>query len=58
MTVNLMLNKSEKNKIAKSITTVMNTTGNIRNNTSITSPVFIINGEFSTISQSNYVYVP
>lgn len=58
MTVNLMINKSEKNKITKSITTVMNTTGNIRNNTSITSPVFLIKGEFSTISQSNYVYVP
>lgn len=58
MTVNLLINKSEKNKVSKSVSNIMSTTGNIRNNTSITSPVFLIKGEFSTISQSNYVYVP
>lgn len=58
MTVNLLINKSEKNKVSKSVINIMSTTGSIRNNTSITSPVFLIKGEFSTISQSNYVYVP
>lgn len=57
MTITLYENKSEKNKVHKEITEKSVKVGRLRENTSIVTPMFTIEGVFSELSQANYIYV-
>lgn len=58
MTVTLMKNNSEKNRVVKDVQTLFTTTGYIRENTSIVSPTFTLQVAFNSVVNCNYVYVP
>lgn len=60
MTITLMQNESEPEKIGKSLATIATLTGSFKSETSIIDPVILISGAVSTpaLVQSNYMYIP
>lgn len=58
MTIVLQTNKSENNKIGKTLTNVATLTGSLRNKSSIIDPVIIIEADLSTLTGCNYMTIP
>ena len=56
MNIVLSINNSEKNKVGKSLTSETTFSGSLKDETSITSPVFILETENPT--NFNYAYIP
>lgn len=56
--IDLMTNRSELNKVGKDITTLFSTTGFMKDETSLTDPVFRITVTHATASRTNYIWVP
>ena len=56
MNIVLCENKSEKNKINKSLTSGVNLSGNLRNESNVVNPTIIVNTDNPTIY--NYAYIP
>lgn len=56
--ITLQINKSEKNKVTKSITDIITVTGELKSETSIIDPVIMINCELSNVTKCNYMTIP
>ena len=56
--ITLQVNKSEKNKMIKSITDIITVTGELKSETSIIDPVIMINCELSNVTKCNYMTIP
>lgn len=56
MDLTLYVNVSEKNKLTKSLTNELHLTGNLRNESSVTDPVILLQVDNPTTY--NYVYIP
>ena len=56
MNIVLCENKSEKNKINKSLTSGVTLSGNLRNESNVVNPTIIVNTDNPTIY--NYAYIP
>ena len=55
--ITLQVNKSEKNKMIKSITDIITVTGELKSETSIIDPVIMINCELSDVTKCNYMKI-
>lgn len=55
--ITLQVNKSEKNKMIKSITDIITVTGELKSETSIIDPVIMINCELSDVTKCNYMTI-
>ena len=55
--ITLQVNKSEKNKMVKSITDIITVTGELKSETSIIDPVIMINCELSDVTKCNYMTI-
>ena len=53
----LQVNKSEKNKMIKSITDIITVSGELKSETSIIDPVIMINCELSDVTKCNYMTI-
>ena len=53
----LQVNKSEKNKVTKSITDIITVSGELKSETSIIDPVIMINCELSDVTKCNYMTI-
>ena len=58
MNINLYLNKSEPEKLDKTLIWEISLTGFLRESSSIIDPVILIEGNVSTLSLYNYAYIP
>lgn len=58
MNILLQYNNSEKNKMDKTITTVYDISGTLRDATSILDPVVIFDGSVSDVRNINYMTIP
>lgn len=54
----LLSNKSERIRVDKDLTEILNVSCTLKQNTNIKTPVFIIKADFEDIIKSNYLYVP
>ena len=55
--ITLQINKSEKNKVTKSITDIITVSGELKSETSIIDPVIMINCELSDVTKCNYMTI-
>lgn len=55
--ITLQINKSEKNKVTKSITDIITVSGELKAETSIIDPVIMINCELSDVTKCNYMTI-
>ena len=53
----LQVNKSEKNKVTKSITDIITVSGELKSETSIIDPVIMINCKLSDVTKCNYMTI-
>lgn len=58
MTVNFLINKSEKNAVNKSTENVVSLSGTLKEETSIINPVITVEYSSNTIFNANYLYIP
>lgn len=60
MAFNVVLgfNKSEKNRVTKSVTTIATVTGVLKQDTSIIDPVIVIEKGLTDVVRANYVSIP
>ena len=60
MAFNVVLgfNKSEKNRVTKSVTTIATVTGVLKQDTSIIDPVIVIEKGLADVVRANYVSIP
>lgn len=58
MTIKLFVNASEKNKLDKALTLALETTGTLKEDTSLTDPVIKLTGKtFSEMASINYMQI-
>jgi len=58
MTIKLFVNTSEKNKLDKDITLALETTGTLKEDTSLTDPIIKLTGKtFSEMASINYMQI-
>ena len=58
MTITLCKITDEAVKLAKTVSTVKNTTGTLKESTSILNPTVLLNAGMNDITGSNYMYIP
>lgn len=60
MTVTIMQNSSEPEKVGKTLTTITTLTGNLKAETSIIDPIILISGATSpaALMTANYMHIP
>ena len=60
MTIELIYNKSEKNKVTKTLETLYTTTGTMREACDVINPTIRIQGNLSIVdfTRANYMYIP
>lgn len=56
--ISLQVNKSEKNRISKTISTITTVSGELKNETSIIDPVIMIQCDLSAVNTCNYMTIP
>lgn len=54
----LGFNKSEKNRVTKSVTTIATVTGILKQDTSIVDPIIVIEKGLTDVVRANYVSIP
>ena len=57
MDITLQINNSEKNRLDKNITDIVNLSGTLREQTSIINPVIVIEGDLSSFVNCNYMTI-
>lgn len=56
--ISLMVNSSPPHQLDKSLETVMQVSGNLREGTSIIDPVIKIECDLASVAKCNYMYIP
>lgn len=55
--IQIQLNTSEPNKVQKDLSTLLTATGNLKQDTSIINPVFLVQADFASLVTANYLTV-
>ena len=58
MDITLMTNSSEKNKIGKSLTSLVTVSGTLKDDSSIINPSIMLDYDLSALPHCNYFYIP
>lgn len=57
-TITLQRNESEREKVTKSLTTILSVSGVLKEETSIIEPVIMINCDLTAVKNCNYLSIP